>query len=782
MGSILVAVAILGISFIRDDSSELRLVMEQQIHPLGQISALHVHANEIRRLETELPRIRDFFAAHAAIEDLNISTDNFQDNLKGSIHQLNFYSQADQEALWRHWELYRTDLEETLNLVNYGEFSKGEEHSTYNSAPRFMTFIRELDILSSTINTQAANLYSASQNRQKKRQYIFITLSLVGVCLGFSFAVFFSRIISQRLHRLTCSANQLAQGKPGQVFADDATDELGDLADSLNEMYIKIQEREYELRDLSLSLEDIVHARTQQLKSSNSKFKKSETGLKKAQKLAKLGSWEYHPDSGMLKLSDQLKANLSCSESEIPADPSYILKRFFFEEDHLHILHLFKEKQKLRHISGIEQRIRNSKGDPCEFWLEAEWSYDEHGVIQEAIGIAQDITERKNLEEQLLKSQRLDAVGQLAGGIAHDFNNLLGVIIGNTYMAQKNKEKPNKLQRNLNEVQKASERAKVLAYKLLTFAKGGEDKREIFSIAELLEETTELMMAGFRLTPEIDIATDLMLVKADRAQIGQVIQNLLLNARDAMTDKGDQLTIKARNISRDDAGISKSKDKQFLEISVIDSGIGVSENDRSKIFDLYFSTKNRGTEKGTGLGLAICHSVLHKHRGDIRVSPTPGGGTTFTCYLPAIRGQVSAEISSEQIQHGKGKILVMDDEEMIRKIAEELLYYLGYQVETASCGEEALTKFKKQKDDGNGFDAVILDLTIRDGMGGHETLSNLLQIDPEVKAIACSGYSDTYFKVPADHRGWSAIVNKPYNIEELSQALIKLTSLEKSAI
>ena len=775
VGGVLVSISALGISFIRSDSKELGQLMNQQLRPMGQISALLGRANEIRRQEVELPRIKDYFANNARVDELRGKQKSFRHDLQKSLLTMTKDEQA-QNQLVTAWLLYQRDLEKTLDLAMQGQLTEAEEHSTYLSAPRFAAFANALGELNTKINKQTAALYTESLSRQEHREKLFLVLSLTGILIGFAVAVGFSRFLSVRLSVLRDGANRLAQGDMEQVFINTSADELGDLADALNEMRLKIKQREQALRDFSNNLEAMVLERTKELSASNQKLRDSEASLQKAQALAGLGSWEYQAKTGTLKLSQQLQQILACSEAQLPADPELLAKRFFSTEELAALQKLFQEKKTLGQIFGIEQRIRNGRGERKSLWLEAEWTLDRQGRVEKAMGIALDISERKQMEEQLLRSQRLDAIGQLAGGIAHDFNNLLGVIIGNTFMAQRHSLGDDRQLRYLGEIHKASERAKELAFKLLTFAKGGEDKRELFSLSELLCETVELTMAGFRLSPRLEIAPDLWPVNGDRSQIGQVLQNLLLNARDAMEKQGDQIIIGAANVTLGDTGNPDLPPGPYLQITVMDSGAGIAEEDLPRIFDLFFSTKKRGAERGTGLGLAICHSVVRKHRGDLLVDSTPGKGTTFTCYLPATAGQVQDLTSKEGILYGQGRILVMDDELMIRKIAEEQLTYLGYQAETVSCGEEALLRYRQAQEDHSPFNAVILDLTIRDGMGGHDTLNELLKIDPNVKAIASSGYSDQSVKVSAEGTSWSASVGKPYRIEELSQALYQLLS------
>ena len=383
----------------------------------------------------------------------------------------------------------------------------------------------------------------------------------------------------------------------------------------------------------------------------------------------------------------------------------------------------------------------------------------------------QDITDRKKMEEQLRQSQKLEAIGTLAGGIAHDFNNLLQGVFGYISIAKLNAANKDKSIAALEQAEKALHMSVNLTTQLLTFSKGGKPVKKKIALQPLIENSVRFALSGSSTDYRINLDSDLGHVEADEGQIGQVIQNIVLNADQAMS-MGGTIVITAKNLHASKKGIPQlPKEGKYVEISIKDNGIGISEEYLSKIFDPYFTTKSQGS----GLGLATCYSIIKNHGGVIHVTSKVGCGTTFYVYLPAIEAEIEAPQAAEFSPFtGKGRILLMDDEEMIREIAGEMIKVLGHEVEFAECGEEAIEKYKDALESGNPYDIVILDLTIRGGMGGRETIERLLAVNPGIEAIVSSGYSDD--AVVSDHHnyGFSTHLAKPYKLEELRDALNNL--------
>ncbi len=384
-----------------------------------------------------------------------------------------------------------------------------------------------------------------------------------------------------------------------------------------------------------------------------------------------------------------------------------------------------------------------------------------------------DITERKKMEEELLKSKKLESIGVLAGGIAHDYNNLLTSIIGNMSLAQLHMNPEDEAYKLLSEAQKASMGAKDLTQKLITFSKGGAPVKKTAPISPLLKSATEFALSGSNIKCECSIVDDLWPVEIDEAQIGQAINNLVVNAKDAMPE-GGTIEINAENLSLDEKSGLLLKKGRYVKISIKDQGSGIPDEYLEKIFDPYFSTKQRSTQKGMGLGLSICHSIINKHGGHISAESASGAGTTFHIYLPASEKDVIEESPvTEKPVANKGWILVMDDEEMIRDVAGQMLNRLGYNVSSARDGDEAIEAYEKAMNAGKPFDAVILDLTVKGGMGGKRAIQKLLEIDSEVKAVISSGYSDDPTITDFRKFGFSGAIAKPYRMGELDRVIFE---------
>jgi PAS domain S-box-containing protein len=382
--------------------------------------------------------------------------------------------------------------------------------------------------------------------------------------------------------------------------------------------------------------------------------------------------------------------------------------------------------------------------------------------------IVRDISERKRLEQEHLKSEKLQSIGTLAGGIAHDFNNLLQGVFGYISMAKLTHDQKEKSLSMLEQAEKALHRSVSLTSQLLTFSKGGKPLKKVIDPKPLIENAVKFALSGSRVDYELSFDDDLLPVEADEGQLGQVVQNIVLNAEQAMP-LGGRIEIAARNVLASSlAGVLAASSGDLVEITIRDQGIGIPPEHLPKIFDPYFTTK----EKGSGLGLATTYSIIKNHGGDINVASVLGKGTTFTVYFPAARqeGEGAASPADPRIER-KGRVLVMDDEELVRRVAYELLTGLGHGVELAVHGGEAVEKYRQAKSAGRPFDVVILDLTIRGGMGGEEAMRKLLEIDPGVKAIVSSGYSND--SVVANYRnyGFAAFLKKPYDLTDLQSTL-----------
>ena len=379
-----------------------------------------------------------------------------------------------------------------------------------------------------------------------------------------------------------------------------------------------------------------------------------------------------------------------------------------------------------------------------------------------------DMTERKKLEDELLKSEKLESLGVLAGGLAHDFNNLLTAILGNIDLAALVGKMDEKTSEILKDAKNASLRARDLTQQLLTFSKGGAPVRKTTSIRRLVEDTVTFALRGSNVKCDMVFSDDLRAVDADEGQISQAIGNLIINADQAMPE-GGKIQVRADMIKIDPENFMPLRQGDYIRISIQDQGGGIQNKYLDRIFDPYFTTK----QKGSGLGLSMVYSIIKRHDGYVAVESELGVGSTFTIYLPASHTKLPAETGEqeEQIIKGKGRVLVMDDEEIVRKVVGEMLNHLGYEVCFADEGSGAVDTYLRAREAGEPFDAVILDLTIPGGMGGKETIAKLREMDPDVKAVVSSGYASDSIMSNYREYGFRDVIAKPYKVQDLGRVL-----------
>jgi PAS domain S-box-containing protein len=385
--------------------------------------------------------------------------------------------------------------------------------------------------------------------------------------------------------------------------------------------------------------------------------------------------------------------------------------------------------------------------------------------------ISRDISLRKKAEEEMARSEKLDSIGILAGGIAHDINNFLTVIIGNVTLAKMYANRRGEVYKRLEESEKAALRAKDVAQQLLTFSKGGAPVKKITSIKELTTESAGFALRGSNVKCEFSFPDDLWHVEADEGQLSQVVNNLLINAAHAMPE-GGTIQVFCRNVTIDEDNLLL-RAGNHVSVSIMDHGIGIPQDHLSKIFDPYFTTKR----KGSGLGLSTAYSIVKKHGGHLSVESEPGIGTSFHFSLPAAEGEVPAHnVEEKRFVIGKGRILVMDDEETVRDIAQEMLEMFGYTVTIARDGTEAIAIYRQAMASGEPVDLVLMDLTIPGGMGGKEAIRRLLEIDCDVKAVVCSGYSNDPIMSSYQAYGFRGVIRKPYGMKQLSNMINDILS------
>jgi two-component system, cell cycle sensor histidine kinase and response regulator CckA len=385
--------------------------------------------------------------------------------------------------------------------------------------------------------------------------------------------------------------------------------------------------------------------------------------------------------------------------------------------------------------------------------------------------VVRDLTDQKHMEEEVLKSKNLQSVGTLAGGIAHDFNNLLMAIVGNISLAKMGISGNEKSADYLTEAERIALLGKNLTHQLLTFSRGGDPVRRIVSIGNIVQDVTERILSGPMFRTRYLISEELYSVEADEDQIRQVIQNIVINARDAMPS-GGTVAVVCDNVKVNPQDKLPLIKEDYVRVSIHDEGSGIPEEIMSNIFDPYFTTKGMGSQKGVGLGLAISYSIVRKHSGYINVESSPEKGTTFQIYLPAHKTEAAdLRVKEPAAGYGKGRVLLMDDEEMILKVSQELLQHMGYEVTAARNGEEAVGFYRQAMELKKPFDAVVLDLVIPDGLGGKEVIQELAAIDPQVRGIVSSGYLNDPIIQDYKGYGFAGTLTKPYDARELDDKL-----------
>ena len=395
---------------------------------------------------------------------------------------------------------------------------------------------------------------------------------------------------------------------------------------------------------------------------------------------------------------------------------------------------------------------------------------EEH--ITGAVFVLRDISDLAHIEHERAKAVRLDSLGVLAGGLAHDFNNILMGVVGNLSLAQAMvRHEDTALAARLSSAAAACARARGVTNQLLTFAKGGAPVKTTTSVRELVTECTRFALSGSPVAPRFDVAADLWEAEIDSVQIGQVVQNLVLNGMQAMP-RGGTMDVSLKNVElRADTVPPQTSlaPGKYVALTVQDTGSGIAPDVLTRIFDPYFTTK----EKGSGLGLAISYSIIRAHNGGITVQSEVGVGSRFTIYLPAssTKSARAANIKDDVSLGHNGRVLLMDDEDMVGEVAQEMLQSIGYTASLTSNGVEAIDEFRAAQDRGEPYDAVILDLTVPGGMGGSEAVGHIKQIRADVPVLVMSGYADDAVLARYREYGFDGVLPKPFMIPDLRRAL-----------
>ncbi len=436
---------------------------------------------------------------------------------------------------------------------------------------------------------------------------------------------------------------------------------------------------------------------------------------------------------------------------------------------------LFNGKQIPR---TVEYKAKAKDGH--EFWilLDARYEYDKNGKPKGATVVAHDITDRKRaeaeklrLEDQLQQAQKMEAIGTLAGGIAHDFNNILSVIIGYTELVLMNGNVDSEVKQNLKEIFNASKHARDMVKQILAFSRQNKQERRPIQVSHIVKEALKMLRASLPATIKIQqkIEKNTGIIKADPTQFHQVLMNLCTNAAHAMHEKDGVLEISLSNIDLDQNAVArhpKLKPGPYLKLSVSDTGHGIHPEAQDRIFEPYFTTKEKG--EGTGLGLAVVQGIIKSHNGAVTVESEVGQGSTFHVYLPIIQRSVTTdEVVSAPLPMGHESILLVDDERPLVEIGKQMLERLGYTVASRTSSVEALELFKAQP---NRFDLVITDI-VMPNMTGEELAEKLMDIRADIPVILCTGYSEKFTRRQASEMGIRSFLMKPLVMQDLANTV-----------
>jgi PAS domain S-box-containing protein len=480
---------------------------------------------------------------------------------------------------------------------------------------------------------------------------------------------------------------------------------------------------------------------------------------------AQLGIWDWDLNDNSMTWDNRMFELYGCTNNTF-CGTVYAWLNNLHPEDKQRIIDEINQA-----ISGEKEfhtsyRIVHTNGTTLFIRADAIVIRDHNGKAVRMTGINRDVTENNKIQEALQKTQKLESLGVLAGGIAHDFNNLLGGIYG-CFEVVSECEDQKKVSLFLKRALGSIDRARSLTSQLLTFAKGGAPVKKIEKLTPFIQESVSFALSGSNVSCEFKIAKDLWRCEFDKNQVGQVIDNLVINAKQAMID-GGKIKISAENITIK-KGHEVLKEGSYVKISVKDNGSGIPEEIQPQIFDPFFTTKS----SGHGLGLSTCFSIISRHGGYIDFDSQKGKGTTFHFYLPALPGYDNVEIKSLQPTHkGSGIFILMDDEEVVLEVMSEMLESLGYSIVCMHDGKEVIEYLKSINDEEiKKIAGIICDITIPGGMGGKEVVEEILKITSRIPVFATSGYADDPVMADPASYGFRASICKPFRKSELGEML-----------
>jgi signal transduction histidine kinase/CheY-like chemotaxis protein len=534
-------------------------------------------------------------------------------------------------------------------------------------------------------------------------------------------------------------------------------------------------------------------------------LKASKAQLSNALQLARLGPWEYDVEKDLFTFNDEFYNIFRTSAEQIggytmsstdyarrflypddaslvgeevgkaigTTDPNYTRQlehRFIYADGNIGTIsvRIFVVKNaqgRTVKTYGVNQDITERR--KAEEELQQYRHQLEELVTERTEELKRELIHRKQAEEELHRAQKLESLGLLAGGIAHDFNNLLCGLFGFVDLARRIAGSNKEVHECLDEAMGCYSRARDLTQQLLTFAKGGLPMKDAISLGQILKKTANLSLSGSNIQCDFEPPSDLWPIDGDEGQLSQVFSNILLNSRQAM-EQGGRITIVARNAELRSGEIADLPQGEYVRTDISDQGTGIPKEALARVFDPFYTTK----QTGSGLGLAISYSIIKKHDGHISIDSECGCGTVVTIHLPALRNAVPVETVEQPAQlQGTGRILFMDDEEVIRKSVAKMLENTEFEISCAKNGEEAVELYRESMLTGRPFAAVILDLTVIGGMGGEKAIRKLLELDPKVKGIVSSGYADSpVLSNPAAY-GFVGDIAKPYVVDDLLRTL-----------
>jgi PAS domain S-box-containing protein len=581
---------------------------------------------------------------------------------------------------------------------------------------------------------------------------ILLVTIVLTFLLGVMVAVILAKSVTKPVNELLNATRMISSGKLGSTINYKDETEFGELAEHFNAMSTAV-------RDGYDKLKHEVNERMQ----TEEALRESEARLQSVFTQMQDVFFRTERKGKIIWISPSAKEMLLHE----PADSliGHNISELFVSPKRSETFHT--ELSNNKRVDNFEAEFRRNDGSTFKVSINSHYFLDKNGLVEGIQGVCRDITEQKRLESEQLKIEKLESLGILAGGIAHDFNNILTAIIGNIKLLKITSDSSQDNRYVLSAAEDACKRAKDLTGQLLTFSKGGSPIKTITSLSQQLKDSALFALRGSNVKCEFNISSELWPVEIDEGQINQVIYNLVINANQAMP-KGGVIQVSAENITAGSNTAIPLQGRNYIKITIKDEGEGIPPYYLQKIFDPYFTTK----KQGSGLGLASSFSIIKNHSGYIDVESEPGKGSIFSLYMPAVLGKVEITDRFETASlKGDGKILLMDDDHSVRTTIGRTLEQLGYDVAIAGDGEEAINLYGKAKNSAKPFDALIMDLTIRDGLGGRETMEKLLELDPEVKAIVSSGYSTDPIMSDFRKYGFKGVIAKPYEIEDLNRLL-----------